>query len=416
MLGRIIAIAFIYVSTSAAWVILSTTVFVRSETQDSSLRGKVSQLWGRPQTQASPTIYFETPRTNEERVINGSVTNCHLKVQMVRTDVPLQSSHLDAGLSLDYRQKGLLWYSTYRVQFVGHYVFSNETDTAQALRFAFPFPAENAVFDNFRVTVNGHGMDRLDIRSGEVLQAVPLAAGAAGTVEVAYVSQGLDRWSYTFGDQVRQVKNFALHMTTDFERIDFPQDTISPTRRTPLAGGWALDWEYANLLTGVKIGMDLPHKLNPGPWAGAVTMAAPVSLGLFFFMLFLLTTLRSIRLHPMNYFFLGAAFFSFHLLLAYLVDHISIHAAFAICSVVSILLVTTYMRLVVGNRFAFVETALAQLVYLVLFSYTFFFEGYTGLAITVLCILTLFVAMQFTGRLRWDDIFRKPPAAPPALR
>ena len=47
-----------------------------------------------------------------------------------------------------------------------------------------------------------------------------------------------------------------------------------------------------------------------------------------------------------------------------------------------------------------------------LFSYTFFFEGFTGLSITVLCILTLFVAMQLTGRMRWDELFRKPPPLP----
>jgi hypothetical protein len=43
----------------------------------------------------------------------------------------------------------------------------------------------------------------------------------------------------------------------------------------------------------------------------------------------------------------------------------------------------------------------------VLFSYTFFFERYTGLAITILCILTLFIAMQFTGRVDWDTLFRR---------
>ena len=65
------------------------------------------------------------------------------------------------------------------------------------------------------------------------------------------------------------------------------------------------------------------------------------------------------------------------------------------------------MRLVVGQRFAFVEVALAQFVYLVLFSYTFFFEGYTGLAITLLCISTLFAVMQFTGKVDWEDVFRQ---------
>jgi inner membrane protein involved in colicin E2 resistance len=107
----------------------------------------------------------------------------------------------------------------------------------------------------------------------------------------------------------------------------------------------------------------------------------------------------------MNYFFIAAAFFSFHLLLAYLADHVSIHAAFVTASAVSVFLVVTYLRLAVGVTFAFREAALAQLLFLVLFSYAFFFEGFTGLAITIGSIITLFVTMQMTGRIRWSEAF-----------
>jgi len=47
----------------------------------------------------------------------------------------------------------------------------------------------------------------------------------------------------------------------------------------------------------------------------------------FFFLMLIITTMRGIDLHPMNY-FPRCAFFSFHLLLAYLIDHVSIHASF----------------------------------------------------------------------------------------
>jgi hypothetical protein len=99
-------------------------------------------------------------------------------------------------------------------------------------------------------------------------------------------------------------------------------------------------------------------------------------------------------------------------LLAYLVDHISIHLAFAISSVVSILLVVSYLRLVVNLRFAVVEAGLSQLIYLVLFSYAFFFEGFTGLAITIGAILTLFLVMQMTGRIRCAEKFAAPAPEP----
>ena len=54
------------------------------------------------------------------------------------------------------------------------------------------------------------------------------------------------------------------------------------------------------------------------------------------------------------------------------------------------------------GRFAAVESGLAQLVYLILFSYALFNEGWSGLTITIGAIVTLFVAMQATGRLRFS--------------
>ncbi len=61
------------------------------------------------------------------------------------------------------------------------------------------------------------------------------------------------------------------------------------------------------------------------------------------------------------------------------------------------------LRLVVGARFAVLEAGGAQLVYLVLFSYAFFFKGFTGLTVTIGAIVTLFVVMQMTARIRWSE-------------
>src|SRR5262249_10924373 len=206
-------------------------------------------------------------------------------------------------------------------------------------------------------------------------------------------------------DGVAQVKDFNLTMHTNFKEIDFADDTLSPTTRQEIADGWQLNWQYNDLVSGFQIGMTMPEKLQPGPLAGEISYFAPVSLFFFFFLMFIITNIRNIELHPMNYFFLATAFFAFHLLLAYLVDHISIHAAMAISSVVSIALVVSYLRLVVGMRFAALEAGTAQLIYLVLFSYAFFWKGFTGLSITAIAIITLFVVMQSTGRIRWAERF-----------
>jgi len=62
---------------------------------------------------------------------------------------------------------------------------------------------------------------------------------------------------------------------------------------------------------------------------------------------------------------------------------------------------------VVGIRFAAFEAGTAQLIYLVIFSYAFFWKGFTGLAITIISIVTLFVVMQATGRIKWSEKFSK---------
>jgi inner membrane protein involved in colicin E2 resistance len=243
---------------------------------------------------------------------------------------------------------------------------------------------------------------------------INVAAGKTVQLAVGYRSQGLNEWRYSFGGQdVMQVRDFGLKMKTNFKDIDFPENTLSPSDKLETDTGWDLTWSYKSLLSGYQIAMVMPEKLQPGPLAGRISLFAPVSLFFFFFLMLIITTMRGIELHPMNYFFLAAAFFSFHLLLAYLVDHVSIHLAFAISAAASVFLVVSYLRLVVGLHFASREAALAQFIYLVMFSYAFFLKGFTGLAITIGSVATLFVVMQVTGRIRWADKFALKPAEQP---
>ena len=417
MLSRLLAIIIIFAGMTVGWIILGGTVVVRSEKSDGQLRGEVGKLWGTTHRQPAPEVWYEIKRPVQTHHITGERTNTVIQTEKITQRIPLDSSKINVDLALEHRRKGLLWYATYKVRFASRYTITNPTDQTQECFVKFPFPAEGAVYDNFHMVLAGKPVANVNVTGGAVRESLSLKAGESSVVEVAYESQGLDQWWYDFGANVSQVKEFALTMTTDFAKIDFPQNSISPTDKQPTAKGWQLQWKYTNLLTGVKIGMEMPKKLNPGPWVSEVTFFAPVSLFLFFFLLFVFTALRGLQVHPMNYFFIGAAFFSFHLLMAYLVDHFDIHAAFAIAAAVSVFLVVSYMRLVVGARVAFVEVALSQLVYLVLFSYAFFFEGYTGLTITILCVVTLFTVMQFTGRTDWAALFRKSTGgAPPVIK
>ncbi len=420
MTKRIAAIAFIYVCCVIAWLILGGAVEVRTHSQDAEMYSAVGSLWGGEQVQQAPTLERLREVEREVQRLEDGKAVTETTTQTVYDVTPLAGTALDVKLDLEQRRKGLLWYPTYRVRLDGAYRIANRGEEAETYRLTYRFPRGASVFDNFVLEVDGEPVEGVGLEGGALVREVEVGAGETRTVRLAYGSQGVGAWRYRFGDGVEQVRDFALAMATDFEAIDFPTGTLSPTEKRRTDGGWRLRWDYGTLVAQGGVGMTLPQRLNPGPWVSRVTFFAPVSLFLFFFVLFVLTLLRGVRLHPMHYFFLGCSFFAFHLLLAYFVDHMAVGAALALASVASLALGVSYMRLVAGPRFALVEVGVAQLVYLVGFSYTFFLEGFTGLAVTLLSVATLFVVMQATGRLDWEAVFRRQeapdgPLAPEAV-
>ena len=322
---------------------------------------------------------------------------------------------MEMTLQLDPRRKGLLWYDTWAGEYRARYTFHNPDDEARTVGVRFPFPSAEAIYDGFRLQVNGRELTFGGDLAKDASAHVDLPARAEAELEVGYRTRGLGPWLYAFGGEgVNRVRDFELLVTTDFHDVDFPAGTLSPTTLGDEGPGRRLSWRFESLVTGQKIGLDPPDRLNPGPFAAQVTFFAPVALLFFMTVLVILGMVQGPSLHPMHWFFLSAAFFSFHLLLAYLVDHVHVHLAFALAAATSVFLVVSYLRLVAGTRFALVRAGLAQVVFLVLFGYSFFLEGYTGLTITLGAIVTLFVLMQSTARVDWPTVFASGPPSLPA--
>src|SRR5688572_28254347 len=140
MTKRIIAIAFIFVCASVAWAILGGTIFARTYDSAASSDNRVASTWGAPQDQAPPTASFkETVSRNQESIENNKVIVKTIQEE-VTTLLPLESSAVDVALDLDHRQKGLLWYNTYKVAFAGSYGFRNISDKERTVNFVLNFP------------------------------------------------------------------------------------------------------------------------------------------------------------------------------------------------------------------------------------------------------------------------------------
>lgn len=389
-LGRAFAVLCIYGLTCLAWLVLGGVTMHRSNTQSSSLREDVHELWGGEHVQRAPRLSFEAAGGQ------GSQT----------PSVQPSATALTVDLALDQRLKGLTWYALYDVGFSGTWRYTHEAPEAGTLVATFHFPDPQGVFDNFRFLVNGEPV-HAEPSAGAVTARVPVEPGSELELAIAYESRGLGSWRYAPSDGAGSLRNFRLDMNTNFDAVDFPESTLSPSTHEDTARGKHLVWDFEQVVTGREIGMVMPQRIQPGELASSLSFSAPISLLFFFLVIAVLTKLKSLEIHPVNYFFLGAAFFSFHLLFAYTVDHVSVWTAFALSSAVSVLMVTAYLRLVVSPRFAFVEAGLAQLVYLVGFSLAHFWQGMTGLTITVLSVGTLFLLMLLTGRIRWGQVLEK---------
>src|SRR5436853_108911 len=83
-------------------------------------------------------------------------------------------------------------------------------------------------YDGLALVIDGTPVSDFEA-SGSVKGSKFLAAGGTAEVLVRYRSQGLDRWAYNFAGQPAQVREFNLEMTTNFDDIDFPENTLSPT-------------------------------------------------------------------------------------------------------------------------------------------------------------------------------------------
>src|SRR6185503_10092640 len=198
MTKRIAAIVFIFICTSVAWAILGGTIFQRTYDSGALSSNRVESTWGTAQNQAPPTASFKTPLYYQEETLENGKKVMKTVYKEVVTTLPLESSNIDVDLDLQHRQKGLLWYSTYKVAFSGVYGFRNTSDQEQTVDFQLQFPTTQAIYDNLVFTVDGNSVP-LTNEKNAAATAFKIAAGKTAQLAVSYSSQGLEEWRYSFG-------------------------------------------------------------------------------------------------------------------------------------------------------------------------------------------------------------------------
>jgi hypothetical protein len=382
-LTHLATIAVIFVCTTIAWWLLGGVITQRTAQVGYQTGDDVSGRWGPQLMQKHPGARYTSS--------SGST-------------VVLQPSKSDVKVQLVYQpvKMGLLWHRTYSVKFEGAYSFTNSTAITQTLNVGFDLPAGKTLLDKIRFTLGEGASMRRSMaapQEGVISDSVQLAPGESISINVSYECRGMNFWGYAFADASR-IRDFTLSMSTNFTDVNFP--ISSPTDRKATEKGMELVWKYEDAISAPGISLEMPRELNAGPVAAQISFYAPLSLLLFFVVIIIAATSRGVALHPVNYFFLAAGFFAFPLLFSYMLDVVPVHFSFVIAAGASLMLVCGYLRAAAGD-FLFRVAIVAQAAYMVLFSYSFFFKGLTGLTLTVGGIVTLGVLMALTARVDWSQ-------------
>ncbi len=396
---HLIASLAIIACTTAAWFLLGAALASRTGESTATLQQEVSGVWGPALTQQHPQAWFETPNAPGGKAV-----------------VMPASSQVTVDLASEPKLRGLLWHRTYEVAVKSDYVFTNPTKIPQTFYISYPLPGETAGLHGFEFRLGdaAGAAQSAPGQSGVVTRAMVLPAAGSVTLHTGYRTRGTNTWSYHFPDN-RRIAGFKLTLHTNFAEINFPVGTGSPSDRSPDGEGFALVWNYPDVLAAPSIGMDMPKRLNAGPVAARIAFFAPVSLLFFVTIVLLIGAMKGTPLHPMHVFFISAGFFAFHLLFAYLVDLLPLLPSFGIATAASLLLVCGYLK-AVGGTPLFRIALPAQAVYLVLFSASFFIDGLTGITLAVLGVITLALLMFLTARINWKAFFAKqPPPLPIAI-
>lgn len=406
---KLIAIAIIYLFTFAAWMILGVSNLTRTEKSLLQLKSQVVSLYGDALIINAPQCYSKIKKLKTEIADDKKV----IKEYFDQEDNELSKSEIEIHINLDQRKKGNLWFPTFKAKFRGQYEFKIKDFQKDPNHQYFIFAtlgSANSIYDNIQLSVNNQPIDNVMplIRKKEI-EIFPAQDGRV-TLALSYDCTGMENLFYYISpghDDLSQIDDFSLKMVTDFKNYDLPNNMMSPLLKNELDNGFELTWRFNKSVTGKDIGIIIPNKLNPGAIVSRVTFFAPVSLLFFFIVLFVMSIVFKVDIHPMNYFFLAATFFSFHLMYSYFSDHINIYWTFAIASLVSLLLTITYLRVFTPKKLSYLFAPLTQFIYLIIFSFSFFFKGMTGVIVTICSVITLFILMQITAKTNWENIFGK---------
>lgn len=382
-----------HVFGSLAIVVFATTVIAtqisdRQNFANSELYREVVDRWGAPIDQPAPSVRYV-----ESGVVFTQLSTLELASQDVRVNA-----------AMNYRKRGLVYFSGFDFAFDADYSIANPLERAIDVVFVFPVALDRnrVLLQGLRFEVDGETQpaELGDGRSALVWTG-RLEPEEKARVSIHFEGRGLDSFTYRL-DPAVPAKDFAFSMTVNGgHNFDYPGGVVPAHDVVEGDEGMTMRWAYPALESGVPVGTVLPSEKSFDTIIKTMAVRAWVP---FLGLLIALTVLASLRGRVLRFYesyLVAAAYGFFFVLLSYLAAFMNFYAAYA----ASIGLVGAL--LVAHGTWILGRDARARLVGLVaafLFVPTLaaIAQGYTGLIYTFEILTALTLVMFLSSRISFE--------------
>jgi hypothetical protein len=365
-------------------LVISTQIADRHGFASGELHNDVLERWGAPIVQAAPSVRW---------VASGAVFN-------TLHALPLDGQTITVDADMNYRKRGLVYFSGFEFGFRGAYAVRNPRSHDIDIVFVFPVHVEKnrILLSDLAFRVNGEPTDiRLEEGADKLVWTGRLARGEEVAFEIEFHGRGLDSFAYLM-DPALPARGFSLDIRiTGGDNYDYAPGVV-PAHTTLVANERIdLAWRFPSLESGVPVGVILPSETSFDSIIVTMVRRSSTTFVLLF------AALVALSLHtgrqPLRHesYLIAAAYAFFFVLLPYLAAYVHFYVAYGIALLTVGGLLWYYLERIHTRTVRLpILAALAALLFLP--TLAVILQGYTGLIYTLEILAGLGLVMLLTTR------------------
>lgn len=381
--------------------VISMQITDRHGFANSELRESVLDRWGAPIDQPAPSVRY---------VQSGSVFNTLHTLALDRQEVVLDAA-------MNYRKRGLVYFSGFEFEFRGRYAASNPESHDIDVVFVFPIHAERnrILLSDLYFAVNGESSEiALADGTDKLVWTGRLAPDEAADFEIAFTGRGLDMFTYRM-DPAVPARNFSLDIRIDGgHNYDYAAGMV-PAQSVAIEGDRiSLGWDFSSLESGVPVGVILPSEKAFDSIIVTMIRRSLVTFALFFACVVAVSLYTDRRLMRHESYLIASAYAFFFVLLPYLAAYMHFYLGYFLTTLAIGTLLQVYLERTFSVRARYYAAG-AVIALLTLPTLAVILQNYTGLIYSLEILAGLALLMVLTTQPAFRSILGQL-EAPPQLK